>query len=891
MHCQICRFTNRDGARFCEGCGVGLEVVCLHCGAANSAGGRFCSACGASLGAQGGPTGVADLARDAAAERRQLTIMFCDLVGYTALSAQLDPEDLRDLIRRYQTLAAAEIRRYDGSVAKFSGDGIMAYFGYPRAHEDDAERAVLAGLDIVDSVRGVHASPGHEQASGLSVRVGIATGEVVVGDLVGEGVSERWAVIGETPNLAARLQSIAEPNSVVISASTQRLAGGAFDYVNLGMRELKGIATSMEVWSVTGKRATASRFDAVHGRTLTPMVGREPELALIDRRWQRACAGHGQVVVIRGEGGIGKSRITQFFWERLKRQPHQRLQLQCSSYHANSALHPVIAQIEQSADFSPGDGNEQKCAKLEALFRFSEAGRETGVPLIASLLSIPYENLYPKLMLEPGRQRERTLAAMLDRIHRLAGEAPLLCIVEDVHWIDPSTLELLHKMVSGVAKRAVLLLVTCRPEFEAPWTSNDYVTDLRLDRFTEQEVKDIVAGVTAGKGLPAEVMTQIVAKADGVPLFAEELTKTVLDSGQLAEGEQDYALLQTLRNLAIPTTLHDSLMARLDRLPQEKLVAHVASVIGRSFSYDLLAAVAGLPEEQLTRALARLQDAELLYERPSALTKTYEFKHALIQDAAYQSQLKSVRRTHHEKIALALEERFPVIASTQPEVIARHYAEAECIEPALRNWQAAGVRAIERSANVEALRHFDEALNLLPHVKSAEMRAQQELQVQLARGMTLTAVQGYASPSVELAYARALELCEHVGNDQQKFGALFGLWQFSMVGGRLPTAVQLGRQLLAQAEGASGTTALMLAHRALGTSYLLVGDLVGAREHTTRGLGLYDRQQHATLAFRFGHDPGVAHGLYRGWTLWLLGQRALPLRKPRSGSRKTSSIP
>ena len=870
MQCPICKFANRDSARFCEKCGGGLEVSCLNCGAANSPASRFCGACGASLETNAAPTG-ADVARDAAAERRQLTIMFCDMVGSTALSAKLDPEDLRDVIRQYQTLVSAEIRRYDGSVAKFSGDGIMAYFGFPKAHEDDAERAVLAGLAIVASLRAVRAPLGHKQVSGLSVRVGIATGEVVVGDLVGEGVSERWAVVGETPNLAARLQSVAEPNSVVISARTQRLARGGFRYVNLGLHEIKGIPTLVQVWGVKGKKATASRFDAAHGKTLTPMVGRERELAMIDRCWQRASAGHGQVVLIRGEPGIGKSRITQFFCDSLKGQPHQRLQYQCSPYHANSALHPVIAHIEQAAKFAADDSDERKCKKLGALFRFSDVERETGLLLIASLLSIPCGSLDSTLMLDASRQREQTMGLLLSRLPALARKAPLLCVVEDVHWIDPSTLDLLHKMVSGVDKLAVLLLVTCRPEFEARWPSHDYVSEIRLERFAERGVKAIVAGITAGKALPADVMAQIVAKADGVPLFAEELTKTVLDSGLLSEGQQNYALLGTLPNLAIPTTLHDSLMARLDRLPQEKSVAHVAAVIGRSFSYDLLAAAAGVPEDKLSRALARLQEAEIIYERRPARTKTFEFKHALIQDAAYQSQLKSVRRTHHEKIARALEERFPVIASTQPEVVAHHYGEAECIEPALRNWQAAGVRAIEHSANVEALRHFDQALRLLPHVDSAEKRAQQELQVQLARGMTLTAVEGFASPSVESAYARALALCEEVGNDQQKFVALVGLWQFSMVAGRLPTAVQLGRQLLAQAEGANNTTSLMLAHRALGTSYLLIGDLVGAREHTTRGLSLYNRQQHGTLAFRFGHDPGVAHGLYRGWSLWLLG--------------------
>jgi class 3 adenylate cyclase len=872
MNCQICKFTNRDGARFCEKCGVELELICLECGAPNSTAGKFCGTCGASLGMNAAPSGTADLAHGAAAERRQLTIMFCDLVGYTALSAKLDPEDLRDLIRRYQTLVSAQIRRYDGLVAKFSGDGVMAYFGFPKAHEDDAERAVLTGLAIIDAVREGHASPGDDQASDLSVRVGIATGEVVVGDLVGEGVSERWAVIGETPNLAARLQSVAEPNSVVISARTKSLARGGFRYANLGLHELKGIPSAVEVWSVKGKKATASRFDAVHGKALTPMVGRETELALIDSRWRRASAGNGQVVLIRGEAGIGKSRVMQFFCERLKGQPHLRLQYQCSPYHANSALYPVIAHIEQAAKFSSDESNEQKCKKLDALFRFPDVERETGVSLIAALMSIPCGSTHPSLMLEPGPQREKTLGILMDRLHALASKAPLVCIVEDVHWIDPSTLDLLHMIVSEADKLAILLIVTCRPGFEAPWLSNDNVLEIQVQRFPEHGVKEIVAGVAAGKALPADVISQIVAKADGVPLFAEELTKTVLDSALLSGGEQQYALSRTLANLAIPTTLLDSLMARLDRLPQEKSVAQLAAVIGRSFSYDLLAAVADLPEEKLARAIRRLQEAELIYERRTALAETFEFKHALIQDAAYQSQLKSVRRTRHEKIARALEQQFPVIASTQPEVVAYHYGEAECVEPALKSWQAAGSRAIEHSANVEALRHFEEALGLLPHIESLEKRGQQELQVQLARGMALTAVEGYASPRVEAAYARALALCEEFGTDRQKFAALFGLWRIAITRPELSKARTLASQLQGHAERLGVTEMILTAHGTVGITRLFLGELSIAEDSFRKVIALYDPVAHRALAISAGQDPGLACMMYSALGWWLRGR-------------------
>ncbi len=872
MHCRNCELDNRDGVRFCERCGAGLEVVCAACGGANSAEARFCGACGASLGTNAAAARVAEPGRDAVAERRQLTIMFCDLVGYTALSAGLDPEDLRDIVRDYQTLVSAEIRRYDGWVAKFSGDGVMAYFGYPKAHEDDAERAVHAGLAIVDAVRGIRSARGGDKTAGLSVRVGIATGEVIVGDLVGDVVSERWAVVGETPNLAARLQSIAEPNSVAIGARTRHLARGGFHYVELGLHELKGIATPVEVWRVTGERPTPSRFDAAHGRTLTPMVGRGTELTLIDRCWQRALAGNGNVVVIRGEAGIGKSRITQFFCERLKSRRHRRLRYQCSPYHSASALHPVIAQIEQAAKFSTGDGNEEKCRKLAALLRVPDAERETGIQLMASLLAIPCDDLYPPLRLEPARQREKTQDILLHQLHALARETPLVCIVEDVHWIDPSTLELLHRLVDEVAKLPVLLILTCRPEFAATWPPSADVTEVRLQRFTADDVREIVEGVTAGKRLPAAVMAQIVAKSDGVPLFAEELTKTVLELGLLWDNEARHASPRALANLAIPATLHDSLMARLDRLPQEKSVAQLAAVIGRSFSYELLAAVAGLPDDKLGRALDRLEEAEIIHRLRQGVAATFEFGHALIQDAAYFSQLKSVRRTNHESIARALEQRFPMVASMQPEVVAHHYDEAQCTEAALKSWQAAGTRAIEHSAHVEALRHFDEALRLLPAVTDAETRARQELQVQLARGMALTAVEGYASPSVEVAYTRALALCVEVGNDQQKFAALFGLWRIAITQPDLDKARGIAFQLLEHAQHIGATEMLLTAHGSTGITTFFLGQFALAEESFQKVGALYDPVAHRALAIRAGQDPGLACTMYSALGLWLRGR-------------------
>jgi class 3 adenylate cyclase/tetratricopeptide (TPR) repeat protein len=808
-----------------------------------------------------------------AAERRQLTIMFCDLVGSTGLSARLDPEDLRELLREYHARTSVEIRRYEGFVAKLAGDGIMAYFGYPQAHEDDAERAVLSGLAILDAIRDIHPPADSGVPIELAVRIGVATGNVVVGDLVGEHVSERWAVIGETPNLAARLQAAAEPGSLVVSARTRQLAPGGFRYLSLGPRELKGIPAPVEIWQVIGKRATQSRFDAVHGKTLTPMIGREREIELLEGCWRRATAGEGQVVLIRGEPGIGKSRIIQSFYERISNEPHRRLYFQCSPYHVDSALHPVISQIEHTAKLAPEDDAATKRAKIDALFELAQVDRSMAMPLIAGLLSIPADPSQPKLALDPMEQRKKTLEVLTARLETLAREAPLVCVMEDAHWIDPSTLELLRIVAERARSLRLLLIVTSRPEFEPPWRPGEYITELRPTRMTAHSVREIVAGVAAGQALPEELLEQIVAKADGVPLFVEELTKTLLEAGGRDAGGRTSAAA----TLAIPTTLHDSLMARLDRLPAEKSVAQLASVIGRGFGYGLLAAVAGLPGPELSRALARLEDAELIFEREPAPMPAYQFKHALIQDAAYQSQLKSVRRAHHEKIARALEEQFPAAAAAQPEVVAHHYTEAGCVEQAFAGWMRAGTRAIELSANVEALRHFDRALQLLPRFGDEQARVRQELPLQLSRGIALTAVQGYATPAVEQAYARALALCAQVGSGPQTFAALFGSWRIAITLPDMGKARALAAELLDHAQRLGATELILTAHGTVGITSAFLGELAAAQTSLEQVIALYDPVAHRALAIRGGQDPGVASMMYSALVLWLAGdpERAL----------------
>ncbi len=603
------------------------------------------------------------------AERRQLTVMFCDLVGSTALSARLDPEDLRAVIGAYHRCVAKVIGRGGGFVAKYMGDGVLAYFGYPRADEHDAERAVRTALKLVEKVAGLDTVA----AAPLQVRIGIATGLVVVGDLIGQGASQEQAVVGETPNLAARLQALAEPGAVVIAPSTRRLTGGLFEYADLGAVELKGLGAPVMAARVVRGSAAASRFEALHGRELTPLVGRDEELALLQRRWQQAKAGEGRVVVLIGEPGIGKSRLAQAMLQQPAGEPYTRLRYFCSPHHQASALHPFITQLEHAAGFSREDMAEARLAKLEALLARSNAGAEE-IGFIAERMSIPTGDKYRLPDLTPQRRKEKTLEALLAQMARLAARQPVLMLFEDAHWIDPTSLELLTLTVARASTLPLLLLVTARPEFTPPWPADAHVTTLPLARLGRREGMTLVERSAGGKALPAEILEQILARTDGVPLFLEELTKTIIESGLLREEDGHYALDGALPPLAIPTTLHDSLMARLDRLAPVREVAQIGAAIGREFSYRLLSAVAQQPDDRLQEALDRLVRAELVFGRGEPPEAVYTFKHALVQEAAYASLLRERRRTLHARIAEALEGEFPEVAETQPELVAHHYA-------------------------------------------------------------------------------------------------------------------------------------------------------------------------------------------------------------------------
>jgi predicted ATPase/class 3 adenylate cyclase len=812
-------------------------------------------------------TGSKPVPRDSA-ERRQLTVMFCDLVGSSALSARLDPEDLRAVIGAYHACIADVIARNEGVIARYMGDGVLAYFGFPQAHEDDAEQALRAGLALVDAVANLKTDVGTE----LQVRIGIATGMVVVGDLVGEGAAKEQAVIGETPNLAARLQTFAMPGKVLICESTHRLTDGHFECRNLGAVTLKGWADPIPAWQVLGASGVESRFEAQHKTRLKALIGRDEEIELLLRRWQDAVQGEGCVVVLTGQPGIGKSHIALALEERLQEQ-HITVRHYCSAHHTNSALYPFISQLERAARFERGDSPAEKFAKLEALLMRSGTDADNVVLPLANLLSLPPNDRYCVPELSPQKRKEMTLAALSAQLDALAARQPVFIIFEDVHWADPTSLELLTGTLEQVQRLPVLMLITARPEFTPPWPGHAHVTTVSLTRLNRRNGAALIERVTAGKTLPDEVMDQILARTDGVPLFVEELTKTVLETGLLQERDDHYVLKHPLPSMAIPTTLQASLMARLDRLAPVREVAQIGAVVGREFSYELLSTVAGLPKEKLEEGLAELVRAELIFCRGQVPQAVYTFKHALVRDAAYSGLLKSRRAALHATIADAFEQRFPEIVEAQPETLAHHLTEAGLFEKAEAYWLQAGKKAAMRSANLEAIAHLQRGIEASGHRPDGARKDRLELDFQFALGPCLIATQGPAANKAMATFTRARELCERLGDPPEQLQVMFWLTTASVIRGELPVAQETIAALLQLAEARGDRPALLNAMRGQAMIRLFMGHLGGAREVIERALEAFDAssEEERLAARAAGQDAGVADLALMSWPLWLLG--------------------
>ena len=822
-----------------------------------------------------------------AAERRQLTVMFCDLVGSTALSAGLDPEDMRQVIRAYQNACSGVVARYDGLVAKFMGDGLLAYFGFPRAHEDDAARAVHAGLEIADVVAGLQTRAREK----LAVRIGIATGLVVVGDLVGQGSAQEQAVVGDTPNLAARLQGLAEPGTVVVAASTRRLLGDRFRLRELGRQAIKGLVAPVEAWVALGVSESEGRFEPSHTARLTRLVGREAEATDLLQRQRRAWGGEGQVVLISGEAGIGKSRFSAWLREQVAGEPHTRLRYQCSPYHRDSALYPFVRQLERAAGIAPRESADVRLDKLEKVLGLATDRMNEVTPLIASMLSIPLDQRYPELNLSPAQQRRQTLSALLDQMEGLAHKQPVLMLFEDAHWADATSLEVLDLAVERVRRLPVLLLITFRPEFEAPWKGLPDVATIALGRLDPVQAESLVELVTGGRRLPAEVLVQILAKTDGVPLFVEELTKTVLESGLLIEDSDRYRLNGPLPPLAIPSTLQDSLMARLDRLAAVKEIAQIGAAIGREFSYALLHAVVDHDEPTLKAALAQLEDSELVFRSGEAPAALYTFKHALVQDTAYESLLRSRRQILHRRIAETLRERFATVVDAEPELLAHHFTRAGLAEPAVEYWGKAGDLALRRSAFKEAIAHLGKAIEMADAAGAERTVTERErLKLQVAYGNALMAARGYGAPETTEAFARARETATHEGDAPERLSVAYGLWVGSYLRGEQVAAREHAAAFLRNVEMQPNSPEAGVAHRAQGITDWCTGEFVAARGHLDKALALFDAERDGDLAFRFGHDAGVGAMMYQALTLWPLGEVDVALRLMEDAMARTSQI-
>ena len=816
------------------------------------------------------PLATEEAATDTA-ERRQVTVMFSDLVGSTALSARMDPEDLREVIRAYQTCVADTVRRFGGFVAKYMGDGVLVYFGYPQAHEDDAEQAVRAGLGLVSAVSDL------KTHAALQTRVGIATGLVVVGDLIGAGASQEQAIVGQTPNLAARLQSIAQPNSIVIADGTRKLVGNLFELDDLGLQELKGISGPVRAWAALRPASVEGRFEAMHGSGLTDLVGREEELGLLLRLWLKAKIGEGQVVLLSGEAGIGKSRLTAALLERLATEPHARLRYFCSPQHSESAFYPIISQMERAAGFAYDDTAQAKLDKLDMLLAQNFTPRED-VALFAEMVSLPDDGRYPTLELTPQQRRQRTLEALTRQIERLAQRSPVLIILEDAHWADPTSLEAFGSAaLDRIRPLDVLLIVTHRPEFEPSWIEQPHFTTVTLNRLGQYEIAAMIDRVTGKKPLLASIRQDIAERTDGIPLFIEEMTKAVLEADGHEDAKRGITSIPAPA-LAVPASLHASLMARLDRLGSAKEVAQIGAAIGREFSHPLLSSVVAKSHAELEFALARLIEAGLLFRQGVPPHAKYLFKHALVQDAAYGMLLREPRRKLHARIAAILEGEFADLAANQPQLLAQHCTQAGLIEKAAILWGEAGRRSLARSALLEGAAQLTRALNQIDSLPTTPALRRDQIKFQVALATATMHTKGYAAPETKASVDRArvlIERAEGLGEAPEDplllFSVLYGSWVGSFVAFNGDICCALAKQFLALAEKKAETATHMIGHRLMANSLLLSGEIAEAKVHYDQAIALYNPTEHRPLAMRFGQDLEVACLSFRSLALWLLG--------------------
>jgi class 3 adenylate cyclase/predicted ATPase len=832
---------------------------CLTCNA-ETAGGKFCGECGASLLGRATP-------ESSKAERRHLTVLFCDLVGSTALSERLDPEDLRDVVQGYQSLCATIVRRHEGHVAQYLGDGLLVYFGYPTAHEDDARRAVRAGLEIVEAVQTVQAA-----GERLAVRVGIHSGLVVVGE-IGEGAHREQLALGETPNFAHHVQMQAEPGWVVMSEATERLVRGFFRTDEMAeAATLKRVSRPLRLFRILGSTGATSRIEAASTTGLTPFVGRKAQVAALADSWARTGNGTRASILVRGEPGIGKSRLIEVVKGWIEPDRHDLLECRCSPYYENSALHPVIEMMERRFGFTRAQTADEKRQTLDHRVVALGLRAEEAVPLLAPLFSIPIGDHYPPLAVAPTKQRQRTLELLADCLIRLAVQRPTVFILEDLHWADPTTLELtkivLNRQGAGSPVRLMVLL-SARTEFQAG--DLGHLEEMNLQPLPREESKTLVAYLTGQKALPDDVLGQLLARAGDIPLFVEELTKAILEGGSFRELDDRYELAGPPHDDEVPASIGDSLMARIDRLGESKPTAQLAATLGREFRYEVLKAVSSLAAAALERDLTRLVEAELVYCKGSPPHAVYTFKHALIRDAAYNSLLRKTRQEYHEQIARTLAHQFPELEDSEPELLARHYELAALLDEAIPHWHKAGERAMARAANIEAIAHLTRAVKLTRDRPPTTAGLQQELAIQLSLGPALTAINGWASVEVEAAFIRARDLATQLGAHDRLLAALWGVWSMHFLRGNLETALEAAEQVAEIAFATTDSMLHVLAHHALGFTRFFRGELAEALRHSEDGIAAFRPEQERAIVAHFQFSSTVALFAFRAASLWLLG--------------------
>lgn len=910
MNCPKCQSVNRPERNFCAMCGEPLRAVpCPDCGFVNGGSERFCGGCGRTIAIVPGhaqadrPPAEASSAVALAepwnasgalgAERRQLTALFCDLVESTALSERLDPEELRDVLHDYHEALAEIIHRFDGYIQSYSGDGLLVYFGYPRAHEDDPQRALRAGLEIAAAMPGLSEHLRQKNSriadSPLRVRIGVHTGPVVISEMA-RGAMRDPTAVGRTLNIAARIQALAPGGSVAVSAETHNLTRGYFICESLGHHQLKGISAALEIFRVVREAAAHNRFEVQASAGLRGIIGREPELAVLSENWQAANQRGARVLLIRGDGGIGKSRLAAEFKNEVMTGKVTCIEFRCSAYHQNSPYHPVVEHLGRLMGFQTGDSAQKRFEKLESTLLRSGLPLAEAAPLFASLLSLPEAPGYPPLELTPPRQRQRTHELLLQWFLQEAERNPLLSIWEDLHWADPSTLELLDLVIARAQNFHLMVIATARPEFTPRWEEHPGCAHIVLDRLPHEEVRRLVIQLSGGRALPEAVLDQIISKTDGVPLFVEELVRMLLESSILREDGDRYTLAGPLPPLAIPSTLQDSLMARLDRLSAEKEVVRLGSVLGREFSYELILAVWPLDEDGLKRGLNAVVSAGLLRQTGSFPDTRYIFGHALIQDAAYESLLKSRRQQLHQQVAQVLERSFADVAERQPELLAHHYAAAGAPAKSISYWLRAAEKSARRSANKEAVNQIARGLELLPALPDDAERARLELRLQLTLGAPMVATQGYSAPEVKQTFMRAHELCGQLGNAAELFPVLFRLRSFYLVHGELTVAREIGEQLLRLARRAEDPSLMLEAHYALGAAMFYLGEFAPAQSQFESMTAIYDRERHAAHAFTYGQDPGVAALSYEAWALGYLGYPDRALERVKQALELSASL-